>query len=375
MGCGGLGEGGAWGGGVGVGFLVSLGDAEYYRGEHSALIEVHKRGTEGSPTVHRLGANVVLIIGAILAAALVTAVIVVFALPFSGRSTPIVPPTPASEGGETVVDAAEVLARMRAAYASLETYRDTGLVVDQLETTDLRRRSRATFYTEYRKPHSLAFYLEPLWKNIENEWYWILIDGDRFESRASVAPAGHPSRADVLAGLAEKSYGTTLCALPMLMHVAELARVDDLESPEYVGTGLISGDECYKIAGKRGSRKIVVWVDQTTSLIRAVEFDDARYQIIIDPERDVEIPSGAFDPPHAGASQTPLAECSLCGEESADLRDRFWFVDVMLPAELQALCPACRGKERRKNMIFLGVLGLAIVVAAALIMHEVSKGP
>lgn len=316
-----------------------------------------------------------LIIVSILAAVLATVVIVVFALPFNGRPTPIVPPTPASEGGEAVVDAAEVLARMRAAYASLETYRDTGLVVDQWETTDIRRRSQATFTTDFRKPHSLAFYLEPLCGNVENEWYWLLIDGDRFESRASVAHAGQLSRSDAFTVLAEKSLGVTLCALPMLMHVADLARVDDLESPEYVGTGLISGDACYKIAGKRGSKTIVVWVDQITSLIRAVEFDDARYQIIIDPERDAEIPSDAFDPPHTGVSRPPPPECSLCGEESEDLRRRFWFVDVMLPAELQALCPTCRGKERRKNIIILGVLGLAIVVAVVLIMHEVGKGP
>jgi hypothetical protein len=360
---------------LGVRFLVSLGDAEYDRGEHSALIEVHKRGTEGSPTVHRLGANVVLIIGAILAAALVTVVIVVFALPFSGRSTPIVPPTPASEGGEAAVDAAEVLARMRAAYASLETYRDTGHIIDHLASTDVRQRTRGSFSTVYRKPHSLAFCLKPLWGDKENERHWIVMDGGRFESRASEGPNGHFSRSEVFARLTEKSLGATRCVLPILIRVAELARVDDLQSPEYVGIGLMWGHACYKISGKQGSNSIVVWVDQRTSLIRAVEFDDARYLIIIHPEIETAIPIDAFTTPPTEVSRPAPSECSLCGEESADLRHRFWFVDVMLPAELQALCPACRGKERRKNMIFLGVLGLVIVVAAALIMHEVSKGP
>lgn len=335
---------------------------------------VELRRKEDSPSSDRSGANVILIIGSILAVAFATVVLVVFAHPFSGRSTPIVTPPPATERGETAIDAGEILARMRAAYASLETYQDTGLVVDQWETTDIRRRTRATFFTVYRKPHSLAFYLKPLWGDEENEWHWIVMDGDRFESRASVAPAGHLSRSDVLAGLAEKSFGATLCALPFLTHVAELTRVDDLQSPEFVGIGLIWGDACYKISGKQGSKTIVVWVDQTTSLIRAVEFDDARYQIIIDPELETAIPSDAFTTPPAGVSRPAPPQCSLCGEESEDMRHRTWVHGRLRPAEVQALCPMCHGKERRKNIIFLGVLGLVIVVAVVLAMHELGKG-
>lgn len=316
-----------------------------------------------------------LIIVAILAAVLATVVIVVFALPFNGRPTPIVPPTPASERGEAVVDAAEVLARMRAAYASLETYRDTGHIIDHLASTDVRQRTRGSFSTVYRKPDSLAFYLKPLWGDEENEWHWIVMDGGRFESRASGGPTGHFSRSEVFARLTEKSLGATRCVLPILMHVAELARVDDLQSPEYVGIGLIWGHACYKIAGKQGSNSIVVWVEQRTSLIRSVEFDDARYLIIIHPEIETAIPIDAFTTPPTEVSRPAPPECSLCGEESADLRRRIWSYDLMMPAEVEALCPTCRAKERRKNIIFLGVLGLAIVVAVVLIMHEVGKGP
>lgn len=242
-----------------------------------------------------------LVIGAILAVAIIAVAVGIFVRLLGGRSAPVVTPPPVAERVETAIDAAEILARMRTAYVSLESYQDTGLVIERVgSTTDIRHHTRGMFSTMYRKPHSLAFYFQPLVENDEREWHWLVMDGDRFESRASGAPTGHLSISATLADLTEKTLGATLCALPLLIHVTDLARLDDLQSPAYVGIGHVEGNACYKISGKRGTSSIVLWVDQSTLLIREVEFNDGQHIIIITPETGAAIPSDAFVTPPAG---------------------------------------------------------------------------
>lgn len=57
------------------------------------------------------------------------------------------------------------------------------------------------------------------------------------------------------------------------------------------------------------------------------------------------------------------------------MRRRIWFnhwttvaIDRSKLVEVQALCPTCYGKERRKLIISLGVVGLALIVALVIVM-------
>ena len=75
------------------------------------------------------------------------------------------------------------------------------------------------------------------------------------------------------------------------------------------------------------------------------------------------------------------SRCTLCGCESEHTRRRIWFNDwttVLIfrakPVEVEALCPMCYAKERRKAIISLGVVGLALIVALVLVMNELGKG-
>jgi hypothetical protein len=233
-------------------------------------------------------------IGAVLAAALIIA-IVLLVRHFRGRPTSVVTPPPTAEQAAAAKEAAEILARMRTAYDSLETYKDTGLATEQMDTTGIHY-TRGMFSTVFRKPHSLAFYLQPLEEDEEQKWHWIVTDGDRFESRASGAPAGHRSVSAALAGVAEESLGATSCVLPLLIHIADLERVDDLQEPVYAGVDRVEGHACFMIRGKRGDRGVALWIDQRHSLIRRVDFED-RIMIIITPEVGAAIPGDAFVKP------------------------------------------------------------------------------
>lgn len=76
--------------------------------------------------------------------------------------------------------------------------------------------------------------------------------------------------------------------------------------------------------------------------------------------------------------ETPSpSQCSLCGSESEHMRRRLWFnhwTTVVIykskPVEVEALCPICYGRERRKFIISLGVIGLALFVALVIVMCE-----
>lgn len=57
-----------------------------------------------------------------------------------------------------------------------------------------------------------------------------------------------------------------------------------------------------------------------------------------------------------------------------EVRRRLWFrhwSEVVAgegpPVELQAVCARCRGAEQRQSLLFLGVLGVAVILAAAVV--------
>ena len=76
--------------------------------------------THSTPASPHLEAHVISVIGVTLFAAIIALGVVMLIRHFGGRSTPVVTPTPAGEQSEAARKAVEILARVRAAYASLE---------------------------------------------------------------------------------------------------------------------------------------------------------------------------------------------------------------------------------------------------------------
>lgn len=81
-----------------------------------------------------------------------------------------------------------------------------------------------------------------------------------------------------------------------------------------------------------------------------------------------------FTPAGTGRDPGPQRLCSLCGEGATDLKRRLWFrhwSEVVAgegpPVELQAVCAGCRGAEQRQSLIFLGVLVVVVIIAAAVV--------
>ena len=72
---------------------------------------VEQRRTEDTPASRLSGANVKLMIGAIVAALFITVAVFVLVRHFRGRSMPVVTPLPAAEQTETAMDAAEHASR------------------------------------------------------------------------------------------------------------------------------------------------------------------------------------------------------------------------------------------------------------------------
>jgi hypothetical protein len=261
------------------------------------ISNVEQRHTKDTSASRSTGWNVALMIGAILVAATIVIVVVVFVRQLRDRPKQTVTPPPATDQTEAAIDAADILARMRTVYASLESYQDSGLIIERQISKNVLHHTRGMFSTTYRKPCSVAFHLQPIVEYETREWYWIMMDADRFESRKSGVSTGHSSISAALASLTDKSLGATLCALPLLISVPDLDRLDDMRMPEYVGVGNVEGHACYKIRGELGDRSVVLWIDQKQLLIREVEFDDGSFMIIITPDVNTTIANDAFAAP------------------------------------------------------------------------------
>jgi hypothetical protein len=329
---------------------------------------------------HTSGIDATLMIGTVLAATVIFVSVARFLLRRRRPGSSLTgTPASAKEKGEPSINAAEALVRMRSAYASLEHYQDTGLVAERVDPKDPMLLTHGTFSTTYRRPRSLAFFFQHFVEHEEREWYWVVMDDDRIESRGPGRADRHTSASAAFASLTDVSPGAPL-VLPLLGAGADLERCDDLQNPEYVGVGHVEGHACHKIRGRSGIGTIVLWIDQQLSLIREIELDDGKFIIIVTPDVNSALPSGAFTTPPAGVS-LPTHEgeggCAMCGGTSARMHRRTWFnhwstvvISGRKHVEIEELCHECHTKERRTFLLYLGIVVLAVIAASLIIMRE-----
>jgi hypothetical protein len=72
--------------------------------------------------------------------------------------------------------------------------------------------------------------------------------------------------------------------------------------------------------------------------------------------------------------------CTECGEESERLHRRFWFrswweglASGEPMAEVHYVCDACRTSERRKSLLYLCIVVVAIAIVAVVLLAEIRK--
>ena len=72
--------------------------------------------------------------------------------------------------------------------------------------------------------------------------------------------------------------------------------------------------------------------------------------------------------------------CTECGEESERRHRRFWFrswweglASGESMAEVQYVCDSCRTRERRKSLLYIGIVIIALAIVAVVLLVEFGK--
>jgi len=192
-------------------------------------------------------------------------------------------------------DANTVLAKMRAAYASLNTYADAGTVVIQDDRTYMRskfrtfRRKPKDFYFEFWKVSSTGTGgtiplqgHDVFWMRNGNLDKWSEV-GKLHES----FPAGVRSQIAPINNAGSSTGGALpLVASLLFPKAGVLSDLEEIQTLSLAGTENISGHKCYKLTGVAQSRyqsgatfnvrPVAIWVDADTYLMRQFFTDTPR---------------------------------------------------------------------------------------------------
>jgi outer membrane lipoprotein-sorting protein len=192
-------------------------------------------------------------------------------------------------------DANSILAKSRAAYASLKTYADAGTVVIQ----DDRTYTRSRFRTFRRLPKD--FYYE-FWKvsstgtggtiPLQGHTVFWMLNGnlDKWDEVGKLHesfPAGVRSQIPPIANSGSSTGG----ALPIIASLlfpkaAILSDLEEIQTLSLAGTEKIAGHDCYKLTGVAQSRyqsgatfnvrPVTLWIDAQSYLLRQFFTDTPR---------------------------------------------------------------------------------------------------
>lgn len=177
----------------------------------------------------------------------------------------------------------DVFANSKARYAALKSYADTGVVEIESGSATAPIRDRHTFTTYYRAPRLFRF---DFVKENNADRYVIWSDADNFYSwwRATAGKSTYPkgTGANAFVNSAYPTKGSNMEIASMLFPnaglVSTLAEFDDITD---AGTESVDGRPCHKLTGiaqdtYAGSgkvvnvRKVTVWIDEQTLLVRRV---------------------------------------------------------------------------------------------------------
>jgi outer membrane lipoprotein-sorting protein len=217
--------------------------------------------------------------------------------------------------GFTPVHADDLVARSRAAYASLGSYSDTGVVT--YEATGLTE--RYTFKTYYRAPRHLYFEFDNEKKSGGRQQILWKEGGDlqSWNSATRVfetIPTASGREVATISSAAGTTYGTSVLILSLLFPKSGLiGTIGELADASAAGMEDIGGRRCYKLVGVARStyasgqvtnaRATSIWIDTETLLVRRVFTDTpknypvgsiARLTTTLDPQLNPALEDGRF---------------------------------------------------------------------------------
>lgn len=213
------------------------------------------------------------------------------------------------------VRAADALAQSRAAYAALQSYADTGSVVYEFGSdVSHPSKERHRFRTLFRRPRSFLFdFLKQgtdryvVWADDQAFHSWWKTTGVQYDY-----PKGQGAGA--FSGGVVQTKGSLIMIPPMLFAgaglVGPLTQFGDAEDD---GKEAIDGHDCVRLVGvakdvypsgkEVNVRKVIVWIDAKTMLVRRV-FEDtprggmagsvSRYTTSVDPQANPRLDDAAF---------------------------------------------------------------------------------
>ena len=220
------------------------------------------------------------------------------------------------------LSAMDLLAQSRAAYAALQSYADTGSVVNEYGTDPAHPlKERHRFRTYFRRPRSFLFDFLKLggdryvvWSDDRAIHSWWKTTGVQYDY-----PKGQGAGA--FSGGAAQTKGSLVMSPPLLFAGAGLVgTMTQFGDAEDDGKEAVDGHDCIRLAGvardvypsgkEVNVRKVIVWIDVKTMLVRRV-FEDTprgsmanavnRYTTTVDPQLNPKLDDAAFTftPPSA----------------------------------------------------------------------------
>ena len=209
-----------------------------------------------------------------------------------GMLATLVPPRHSTAGpGTAGVDAEEVLARTYAAYAKLDSYADSGTVVDESKGF----RDRFTFrMLQTREPRN--FLLDFRYAGSDYDSGLKIEGGERtviwmqagelqtWNSKTlahDIYPADGGRQVEAIKGASNATRGVSVLVPSLIYIKANLASViQATEEATAAGTETVGGRRCLKVTGIErwrypsgqvtGVRPVTIWIDAETYLIRKV---------------------------------------------------------------------------------------------------------
>jgi outer membrane lipoprotein-sorting protein len=211
--------------------------------------------------------------------------------------------------------AADVLAQSRAAYAALQSYADSGSVVNEFGSDPAHSiRERHRFRTLFRRPRSFLFDFLKL----GGDRYVVWGDDAAFHSwwKTTGVQYDYPKGqgAGAFSGGAAQTKGSLVMIPPLLFTGAGLVGpLTEFGDAEEDGKEAVDGHDCVRLTGvakdvypsgkEVNVRKVTVWIDAKTMLVRRV-FEDTprgsmassvnRYITTVDPQVNPKVEERAF---------------------------------------------------------------------------------
>ena len=209
----------------------------------------------------------------------------------------------------------DILARSRAAYASLRSYADTGSMTSEYGPKGAVITEHHTFKTFYRAPRSFYFEFN---KEAGTDRFVVWGDDTAFRTwwaATGVTDTYGQGRGTEAFALATSPTSNTITNIPpLLFSTSGLAgTLTEMQDASVVGAETISGHRCQKVSGVAKSvygatgnevnvRKVIVWIDADTALVRRIIEDSSgvpagntnRSTVTIEPEANRPLDDSKF---------------------------------------------------------------------------------